>query len=146
MFPYVGLATLPIFCECNWPKTLLKTIKEIWCLCVEKMFKTGNENFNEKGNAIKNETGNEIKKAIGNINDKGNVNLSENTNGSKAFTPKEITYRHKFVFYTLLTHCVLQITLPYSHCITKVTVMLFIITFQICNVFFLIFFMQILGL
>lgn len=30
MFPYIGLATLPIFCEADWPKQLKEKIKNVF--------------------------------------------------------------------------------------------------------------------
>ncbi|XP_056643907.1 vitamin K-dependent gamma-carboxylase isoform X1 [Diorhabda sublineata] len=79
MFPYVCIATMPLFCEENWPKKILS-------LLIKTNKKPRNTN-DFKENKIK--------------------------------TELHIKWRHKLVVGLLLTHCTLQVFLPYSHFITK---------------------------
>lgn len=103
MFPYVGLATLPIFCEYNWPKSLTKNSKRMYHALRSKL--TGSSVGRDKDTAA--------------------------SDAATDLPPKRITYKHKFVFFTLLLHCFMQIFLPYSHFVTKVSFFFFLINRQL---------------
>lgn len=90
MFPYVCIATMPLFCEENWPKKLIhfatrippeKTLPSACCIYQD---------------------------------DRANISKTRNSIG-------KIKPKHKFVVALLIGYCSLQMFLPYSHFITKVS-------------------------
>lgn len=99
MFPYVGLATLPLFCEFDWPKQLGCKIKKV----------LGNMKVVVKGVMEIRSFRKETKKS-----EKGKGIEGE-------LPPKIITLKHKLVVALVFSHCGLQMFLPYSHFITKVS-------------------------
>lgn len=129
MFPIVCLATMPLFCNPNWPRKLGTCIKRIYARLLykknqgirrcKKIFLRQNKESNDEKN---DET------VHGSSIDDGN---QEGTNPiSPTVTPKHIkgicskstkvTKKQKFVVSLLLFHVFLQFFLPYSHFITKV--------------------------
>uniref|UniRef100_A0A6P7G1S4 Vitamin K-dependent gamma-carboxylase isoform X1 n=1 Tax=Diabrotica virgifera virgifera TaxID=50390 RepID=A0A6P7G1S4_DIAVI len=85
MFPYVCLATMPLFCEETWPKKIMS------------LFTNKNLDSLTSNNCV--------------YQLKGKKDPPEyNT---------RITWQHKLVVGLVLSHCSLQLFLPYSHFITK---------------------------
>ncbi|XP_053596618.1 vitamin K-dependent gamma-carboxylase isoform X1 [Microplitis demolitor] len=119
MFPYVCLATMPLFCRVDWPRKFIKKFK-ISSINGECDSSSSNQNngtnfatdhqknedkFTSDGNMFReNETENSGSKISG-------LNLEV-----KNFKP---TKKQKFVVSLLLVHIFLQFFLPYSHFITK---------------------------
>ncbi|KAK9870664.1 hypothetical protein WA026_008226 [Henosepilachna vigintioctopunctata] len=78
MFPYVCLATMPLFCQENWPSRL--------------------RNFF---------TGEELKKS------------QRKRSSETVYAKIDINWKKRMVLCLLLSHCVIQTVLPFSHSITK---------------------------
>lgn len=97
MFPYVCLATMPLFCEVNWPRKCIQFV-------LRRKIKESGMSEVCIYNKIPEEKSSESKKQ-----EKDNVNF-----------PTEPNWKHKLIVCLLLTHCGLQIFMPYSHFITKV--------------------------
>lgn len=111
MFPYVCLATMPLFCNVNWPRKLInyhkfsrqkspKVIKDIDI--VENKSQTSIVD-----NSLANRVINKLQKPT-NI---AKINLNVKT--------KKTTKKQKFVVFFLIIYIILQFFLPYSHFITK---------------------------
>lgn len=93
MFPYVCLASLPIFSHADWPRKffkLLKTSDQI----------TLHQNDNCMYHSISGKKGKYSKK-------------------KSEPSPSNLTWKHNVVVSLLLCHVGLQVFLPYSHFITK---------------------------
>lgn len=90
MFPYVCLATMPLFCSESWPRKIEK-----------KIF--GSKNLDLKANS-------------GCLYPEDEIKMYKK---SKVFLHNKATWKHNFVVGLLMTHCALQAFLPYSHFITK---------------------------
>lgn len=88
MFPYVCLATMPLFCNESWPRK------------VTELFTTS-------------DTESDSGKPYNYTSDKKEEVC--------AVFPAKIKWRHRFVTIMLLLHCCLQMFLPYSHFVTKVS-------------------------
>lgn len=95
MFPYVCLATMPLFCSVDWPRKLISS----WTK--HSLSKPG------QSPTCLYEVKKEKKKILKDI--KPELELAT-----------KITWKHKLVVCLLLSHCGLQVFLPYSHFITKV--------------------------
>ncbi|CAH1954165.1 unnamed protein product [Acanthoscelides obtectus] len=84
MFPYVCLATMPLFCEETWPRKLLKYFH----ISTNEPLPTPDCIYIKDGRGQSNKQ-------------------------------KHVTWKRKLVIGLLLTHCSLQVFLPYSHFITQ---------------------------
>lgn len=128
MFPYVCLATMPLFCKPNWPRSLgffLKRksyfsfsakIQEIK-ICNKATIdlpKEWHDNLNGNGSSIDN--GN--REGTNSINSTINCKYTKRINRERKSA--KVTRKQKFVVSLLLFHVFLQFFLPYSHFITKV--------------------------
>lgn len=149
MFPYVCLATMPLFCNQDWPRRLGSFFKRncATLLFTRNQDATNNGKFSKsqpndmyEDHIFNDETSN--KKISKNSNDEANNQIDNKLliNARKrkgAIEPmktpslfKDIrvdnikssktTKRQKFVASLLLCHVFLQCFLPYSHFITKV--------------------------
>lgn len=96
MFPYVGLATLPLFCDDNWPLILKETVLKFY-----KKIRSPSKNSESKSVPLQAVTDKEIM-------NKGNTSCGP------------ITWKNRLVSSLVLIHIVVQCFLPYSHGITKV--------------------------
>ncbi|GJQ87061.1 GC [Trypoxylus dichotomus] len=92
MFPYVCLATMPIFCEFDWPKR-----------CMNKVCR-GIDMVNGGNNAV---------------TCKRPASTSGGGKGGDGNARSRIGFREKLLSGLILTYCGLQGFLPYSHFITK---------------------------
>ncbi|KAH0564429.1 vitamin K-dependent gamma-carboxylase [Cotesia glomerata] len=110
MFPYVCLATMPLFCHVDWPKKFLSKLKILFvnsksinqacdCACSET------STINEENSLCEEKIPSKIKEP--NFESKLEIK-----------NPKP-TKKQKFVVTLLLIHIFLQFFLPYSHFITK---------------------------
>lgn len=101
MFPYVCLATMPLFCSNNWPKKIINkfqaTILKQKTLYCTKSHASLSCIYNRR----------EVKPRCN-----GMILLG---------LPTKTTWKHKVTVSLLITHCGLQLFLPYSHFITKVS-------------------------
>ncbi|KZC12277.1 Vitamin K-dependent gamma-carboxylase [Dufourea novaeangliae] len=95
MFPYVCLATMPLFCNTDWPRKFISYTKSS---CVIKSEDSKMETSEREVSGIKT-----VCKRI----KEGNLKS------------KSVTRRQRFVVSLLLLHIGLQFFLPYSHFITK---------------------------
>lgn len=91
MFPYVGLATLPLFCNNDWPLKLKETLLK----CRNQ---TGSPSTNSESKS----------KPLEAVSDKKNVDRGA------------INWKKRLVSSLVIVHIVVQCLLPYSHGITKV--------------------------
>ncbi|XP_024943980.1 vitamin K-dependent gamma-carboxylase isoform X2 [Cephus cinctus] len=142
MFPYVCLATMPLFCHTDWPRKIfsyfsrnstcssdyenLETASEtsedteITKECI-KQEKSISENF------IKTTENNDtLKKHQKNYENTTDENCQKNQQSEQTQNPTSkqsekppVNIKQKFVVALLLCHVVLQFFLPYSHFITK---------------------------
>lgn len=131
MFPYVCLATMPLFCSTDWPRRFGTFLKDN---CVP-IFVVQSQKTKHREEFSSGSTKDLYEKEFG-TNDKSSINdeYREDTIKSKKLemihkNMKEIcmkstgpTKRQKFVVSLLLFHIFLQFFLPYSHFITKVTI------------------------
>ncbi|KAI4464636.1 vitamin k-dependent gamma-carboxylase [Holotrichia oblita] len=99
MFPYVCLATMPIFCEFDWPKR-----------CMNKICRSKIDNRNNAGG-----NGNNATNTVPTTANDG----SSNDPNRHRRRRRRIGFREKLVSGLILTYCGLQGFLPYSHFITK---------------------------
>lgn len=93
MFPYVCLATMPLFCENKWPRKVISFITR------RPISEAGTSDacvYEPK------------------------IIVKESEKKIQEDLPTNINWKHKLVVGLLLTHCGLQVFLPYSHFITKV--------------------------
>lgn len=93
MFPYVCLATMPLFCDVNWPRKFAAIVTK-------------------KQISVPNPSESCIYEPKTNKKDPNATKQKELT--------ENINWKHKLVVCLLLSHCGLQIFLPYSHFLTKV--------------------------
>lgn len=92
MFPYVCLATMPIFCYPDWPKKFHLNVKKLmgsYSLSTSELEENNVENRN-----------------------------SHEDSAASAQIPS-LTWKHSFVATLLMSYTGLQVFLPYSHFITK---------------------------
>lgn len=102
MFPYVCLATMPLFCSNNWPKKIINKF-QVNILKQKTLYYT-------KSHA-----------SLSCIYDPRAV--KQRCNGMTELSlPTKTTWKHKLTVSLLITHCGLQVFLPYSHFITKVSI------------------------
>ncbi|CAG9825027.1 unnamed protein product [Phaedon cochleariae] len=94
MFPYVCLATMPLFCEETWPRKL-QTL-----LSIEYSPPTPSQSCIYRKEQIE-----------------AYIKV-EKSHKSDCIRDK-VTWKHKMVVALLMCHCGLQVFLPYSHFITK---------------------------
>ncbi|PSN30216.1 Vitamin K-dependent gamma-carboxylase [Blattella germanica] len=96
MFPYVCLVTMPIFCNANWPRKILKYFSR-------SKYASRNNGKEKEKQKLKEEfkEGCEFNKI------------------HEEFPKGVITWKQKLVVFLLITHMGLQMFLPYSHFITK---------------------------
>lgn len=99
MFPYVCIATMPLFCNEDWPRRL-------------KRFFTRRTSEEPLPSSC----------CIYTQNSYMNCNLN-----------RRVTWKHRLVLVLLICHCSLQVFLPYSHFITKVTTMILILFWYLSN-------------
>nr|XP_012134614.1 PREDICTED: vitamin K-dependent gamma-carboxylase [Megachile rotundata] len=135
MFPYVCLATMPLFCSTDWPRRLVSFFKHnisflaqnlrIKRNSVKRLSAGTSETLNQKNCEMS--SGKLRDETNGNsMNDKHRKNTTDSRNREmirKNFKdcvkPTKVTKRQKFVVSLLLFHVFLQFFLPYSHFITK---------------------------
>ena len=106
MFPYVCLATMPIFCDVSWPRKFTHWFKEIFSIT-----KFISEVKDEKEKNQKNEHKFLNRKEVDGKDLKNFKAKNDEINNSK---------KQKFVTSILLLHIAMQLFLPYSHFLTKV--------------------------
>ncbi|KYM96640.1 Vitamin K-dependent gamma-carboxylase [Cyphomyrmex costatus] len=107
MFPYVCLATMPLFCHVDWPQKIMSEEKNKTYFVKSKLEKKPNKDDNDiqlSKNSIK-------------LNKKGMTNVCKK-NWIAQQSPK-VTKKQKFIASLLLCHILLQFFLPYSHFISK---------------------------
>lgn len=111
MFPYVCLATMPLFCNVDWPRTLCSSIKRqrdaLLSKCVQTIKNYLQNATNNPENENKYDDSSPVAKTVDDIKIKDNQ-------------LEKVTKKQKFVVSMLLIHIALQFFLPYSHFITKV--------------------------
>ncbi|KAJ8913553.1 hypothetical protein NQ315_017104 [Exocentrus adspersus] len=90
MFPYVCLATMPLFCSESWPRR------------IQAVFTKNNLDPGPSSVCIYPQDENKAKKEV---------------NGY--FLERNVRWKHRLVVVLLIGHCGLQMFLPYSHFITK---------------------------
>ncbi|XP_076642244.1 gamma-glutamyl carboxylase [Halictus rubicundus] len=130
MFPYVCLATMPLFCNADWPRKCISYFKHdctsilaenraIEHESIEDTLKP-QTNFSARGK-VDFETDNKLKNAIKEQDDRSLERKHEDRNIRTVCkrTKEGATKRQKFVVSLLLFHVALQFFLPYSHFITK---------------------------
>lgn len=127
MFPYVCLATMPLFCKPNWPRRLGFFLKrksyfsfsakiqdiKICNKATIDLPKESHDNLSGNGSSIDN----------GNREGTNSINSTitcKNTKRIDRGKSAKVTRKQKFVVSLLLFHVFLQFFLPYSHFITKV--------------------------
>lgn len=129
MFPLVCLATMPLFCNPNWPRRLGSFIKRNYARPFSKKSQeTRNykkivmERINESYDEINDETGNGSSIDDGNQEGTNSISSTITCKHIKGISSKStrVTKKQKFVVSLLLFHVFLQFFLPYSHFITKV--------------------------
>ncbi|XP_043275488.1 vitamin K-dependent gamma-carboxylase isoform X2 [Venturia canescens] len=147
MFPYVCLATMPLFCSPDWPRKL-KACLNGGSTCVPESSESSTENSQvedsklveseehlggEKGDARTSSSEEIPSKATSSDegksgSDEGQESWSDDDGKKvKAWRDKinakrkssRVTKRQKFVVALLLVHVALQLFLPYSHFVTK---------------------------
>ncbi|XP_049773987.1 vitamin K-dependent gamma-carboxylase isoform X1 [Schistocerca cancellata] len=92
MFPYVCLATMPIFCYPDWPKTCNLNIKKLlWSRSLSKT----------------------------KLEEKKLKNFKSHQQSAVPAQTLSLTWKHSFVATLLISYTGLQVFLPYSHFITK---------------------------
>lgn len=89
MFPYVCLATMPLFCAETWPRR------------IQSLFTRSNTDPSPSPNCIYS-------------NNKMDLHKGQTLE-------KNVKWKHRLVAALLICHCGLQMFLPYSHFITKVS-------------------------
>ncbi|XP_006616444.1 vitamin K-dependent gamma-carboxylase [Apis dorsata] len=126
MFPYVCLATMPLFCKPNWPRRLGIFLKrksyfsfsakiqdiKICNKATIDLPKESHDNLSGNGSSIDN----------GNREGTNSINSTitcKNTKRIDRGKSAKVTRKQKFVVSLLLFHVFLQFFLPYSHFITK---------------------------
>ncbi|PNF20657.1 hypothetical protein B7P43_G03021 [Cryptotermes secundus] len=100
MFPYVCLATMPIFCDANWPRKVLKIFS------ASKSAVKDNDQDKKCTTSLLPAEANRAKQKV------------KKLKGAPTYTLK-IGWKHKVVGFLLISHIGLQAFLPYSHFITK---------------------------
>ncbi|XP_046392645.1 vitamin K-dependent gamma-carboxylase [Ischnura elegans] len=106
MFPYVCLATMPVFCNADWPRTFQRWVEERlkWFSCLP----VRNMRFPWRSDIP-------LQKASCCI-------YPRSGNGKKGKDQEEgppLSLKHHLIAALLVTHMGLQVFLPYSHFITK---------------------------
>ncbi|KAK2580809.1 hypothetical protein KPH14_011543 [Odynerus spinipes] len=110
MFPYVCLATMPLFCNADWPRALCTSIKRQRDLLLSKCVQTIK-------NYLRNPVDNQENEDE--YDDSSSNAKSVDDPKLKDIKPQKVTKKQKFVVSMLLIHIALQFFLPYSHFITK---------------------------
>ncbi|CAL7951877.1 unnamed protein product [Xylocopa violacea] len=121
MFPYVCLATMPLFCSPEWPRKLVSFLKRN---CVAPFLandrstkshdETSTDLLGDFCEEVDNKINNEIQENLKSI--KPIITRKDREIGKKS---TKVTRKQKFVVSLLLFHVFLQLFLPYSHFITK---------------------------
>ncbi|XP_076754527.1 gamma-glutamyl carboxylase isoform X2 [Xylocopa sonorina] len=121
MFPYVCLATMPLFCSPDWPRKLVSFLKRNCAV----PFVVNNQNVKDHDDTSTTLLGDSCEQ----VDNKVNNGIQENVTSTKpAITPRcseigkrltKTTGKQNFVVSLLLFHVFLQLFLPYSHFITK---------------------------
>lgn len=128
MFPLVCLATMPLFCNPNWPRRLGKFIKRNYARSFSKKSreirsykKIAMERVKESYDEINDESGNGSSIDDGNQEGTNSISSTITCKYIKGISSKStrVTKKQKFVVSLLLFHVFLQFFLPYSHFITK---------------------------
>lgn len=96
MFPYVCLATMPLFCSVSWPRKLISTFTKDAPSKPGRSTSCLYEAEKDKKNILKEDIQPDL--------------------------PTHINWKHTLVVCLLLSHCGLQVFLPYSHFITQVII------------------------
>lgn len=131
MFPYVCLATMPLFCNVDWPRTFhswfTRKRKILLSKCVNVikncLRSPVNKVINEQKKEVTDPNEFDSQKATMDVNEHygSSENVKPNDNSTmKIVNPKKVTKKQQFVVSMLLLHIALQFFLPYSHFITKV--------------------------
>lgn len=131
MFPYVCLATMPLFCNVDWPRTfyswIMRKRKILLSKCVNVirncLQSPVNKLINEQTKKVNDLNEFDSQKATMDVNER--YESSENVkpiddSTMKIVNTKKVTKKQQFVVSMLLLHIALQFFLPYSHFITKV--------------------------
>ena len=130
MFPYVCLATMPLFCKPNWPRRLATFVKRTYARSFSKRNRQEIRNCKRIAIERAKESHDEINSRTGNgssIDDgleegTDSINSTITCKSVKGVGSKStrVTKKQKFVVSLLLFHVFLQFFLPYSHFITQV--------------------------
>ncbi|KAK9298714.1 hypothetical protein QLX08_008077 [Tetragonisca angustula] len=127
MFPYVCLATMPLFCKPNWPRRLATFVKRTCARSFSKRNrqeirnckKIAIERAKESHDEINSRTGNGSSIDDGREEGTDSINSTITCKSVEAGKSTRVTKKQKFVVSLLLFHVFLQFFLPYSHFITQ---------------------------
>lgn len=128
MFPWVCLATMPLFCAPDWPRTVKKSFQSAMdklkiLPCYPKLKVIEKIGYEDEKNAKPNKTNEneEVgsgKKDIDIKNDPDDIDHKKND--TKSDKERLVNKKEKIVTCALIIYMGIQAFLPYSHFITKV--------------------------
>ncbi|XP_033108157.1 vitamin K-dependent gamma-carboxylase-like [Anneissia japonica] len=126
MFPYVMLATIPLFCYADWPRRVFKHFPDAFkiALPLDTQLQTNKHClYQQPINSLDlcQQPVNEIRPLKGKLKGKSTRRSQRGASNAKrkVATENEICVRHKVVIVCLLAYSVTQVLLPYSHFVTK---------------------------
>lgn len=105
MFPYVCLATMPLFCRVDWPRKLLEAR-------THRREKFNGESCSSRKSRDYFFKDNDGQSDVADVQDKANDGMRNKK--------RRVSRKQKLVVAMLLLHVGLQFFLPYSHFVTKV--------------------------
>ena len=111
MFPYVCLATMPLFCRNDWPRKFEQLVKQPPTIGSTKRLAVCKRNCWDFKDNDKPDGYRERKK----LTFSGSCDC-----GNGGGDGLKVKKRQKFVVFTLILYVALQFFLPYSHFVTKV--------------------------
>lgn len=139
MFPWVCLATMPLFYPFNWPKAIVPKIKMYYLnikitilnICnITWFFQNNDAGDNVKGELHSKTTPNDVKDSPDGASDEGKVDeqVNEEQKDTKQIQKESITniemdksiYPKKLTTFMIIIYVLMQAFLPFSHFITKV--------------------------
>lgn len=123
MFPWVCLATLPLYYPYDWPKRVLKKVKNVY---IKYLKREVGDDGNEDIAAINNSDDDSIPKLPSNEKDDDEKSEAQDQSESEEKGQTEDALekcdsKKKRTVYFIILYMALQAFLPYSHFLTKVT-------------------------
>lgn len=119
IFPYAMLATLPIFCRANWPKTFIARLSKRW---QNYFILDPPENYSSPDCYYDDQNCSKCshEPVVDKHDTKSSDSNKESSTPSARLGIRRFTRKNKFTMLALSAYVALQLFLPFSHNVTKV--------------------------